>query len=278
LNLSSLKNAQRAWAVRTGRTVDAAGYVPDLSANTIVPLCEESLREFALGSGGELNAGRRGAPPKLLATHSSAALACNAFEYWRPQQYWRIVELALALPSRIVSFQYEAHFPTGLEGKPPNLDVLLALFDGSVCAIESKFTEPFRSRSSFAALKEKYFPNQQPIWTERGLPACGELAMALRSGEISFRRLDATQLLKHALGLKASGRPFALAYMWLDMDTAGADEHREDIERFSRCVGSELAFRAISYQQFLKELRLYAGTCHDRFFDYFEDRYGCDGR
>jgi len=278
LSLTALKNTQRAWADRTGHAVDAAGYVSEIAMNLLVPLCDDSLQNFLRGSGGELKARHPGARAKLLATHSSAALACNAFEYWRSRG-WGFIEAALELPARIVSFNYEAQFPTGLEGEPPNLDVALGLSDESVWAIESKFTEPFRgTKQVSAALKDKYFPGQRPIWTERGLPACGELAAALRRGDMSFRRLDAPQLLKHGLGLKMSGRSFALAYMWLDSDTAGGTEHREEIDRFSQAVGAELCFRPMSYQQFIAKLRLCAGPHHNPFFAYFADRYGCQAR
>jgi hypothetical protein len=75
-----MKKAQRAWAARTDHAVDAAGYVREIAMNLMVPLCEDSLRDFSRGSGGELKASRQGARVKLLATHSSAALTCNAFE------------------------------------------------------------------------------------------------------------------------------------------------------------------------------------------------------
>lgn len=275
MSITSLKNAQRAWAERTGRAVDAAGYVDNLDSNLMIPLCEQSLSDFSRGSGGELKARRRNARAKLFATHSSAALACNAFEYWRIHGL-NIIELALGLPASIESFQYEAQFPTGLEGEPPNLDVALRLSNRSIWAIESKFTEVFRQpKLPVSALKEKYFNKQQAIWTERGLPSCGKLATALRTGDIGFRRLDAVQLLKHALGLKASGLPFVLVYMWLDIETKAGDEHRADIDLFSKAVGVEIGFRAIPYQKFIAQLRIYASAQHDPFFAYFADRYGC---
>jgi hypothetical protein len=65
LSLASLKNAQRAWAARTDRAVDAVGYVRGLDINLMVPLCEESVRDFARGSGGELKARRQSGRAKL---------------------------------------------------------------------------------------------------------------------------------------------------------------------------------------------------------------------
>jgi hypothetical protein len=250
-----------------------------MAQNLLIPLCNDSLRDFARGSGGELRKARRsGARAKLLATHSSAALACNAFEYWRSRE-WALVEIALGLPAPVVSFNYEAQFPTGLEGEPPNLDAAFGLRDGSIWAIESKYMEPFRpSKSAVAALKEKYFPDGRPIWTERGLPACGELAAALRRGDVFFRRLDAVQLLKHALGLKMCGRRFTLAYMWLDSNTKAGEEHRSEVDRFSKAVGTEISFLPLSYQQFVTKLRLHSGPNHDPFFTYFAERYGCETR
>ena len=65
MSLASLKNAQRAWAARTDRAVDAVGYVRGLDINLMVPLCEESVRDFARGSGGELKARRQSGRAKL---------------------------------------------------------------------------------------------------------------------------------------------------------------------------------------------------------------------
>jgi hypothetical protein len=65
LSLASLKNAHRAWAAQTDRAVDAAGYVRGLDMNLMVPLCEESLRGFARGSGGESKARRQSGRARL---------------------------------------------------------------------------------------------------------------------------------------------------------------------------------------------------------------------
>jgi hypothetical protein len=70
--------------------------------------------------------------PSNKAVHSSSALVCNLFDYWRtanPEAIGRAIDIAL--PVKVV--RYEAQLPTGLRGSPPTLDLLLVASSTLAC-------------------------------------------------------------------------------------------------------------------------------------------------
>ena len=102
---------QQDWAARRKIAV-RSGYVESLDANLFQPLHSDTLMEFQRGSGGEL--GRNGHRGKMLALHSSSALAVNVFDYWRGRPLaW--VAGRLSLTSEPSSLHFEAQFPTGYQ-------------------------------------------------------------------------------------------------------------------------------------------------------------------
>ena len=271
-----MKAYQLRWALKRGYSPDAKGYVDNLALNLFQPMAPDSVADFSRGSGGELKAGNRGGQPKMHALHSSSALACNIFDYWRTNGVSVIGE-ALGIEPLIERLTFEAQFKTGLRGHPPNLDVALWLLSGDVWAIESKFTEPFDTPERGPAFKAKYFPAGRPVWTDFRLSQCGALAAALQAGAEAFRHLDAAQLLKHALGLQVT-RPgrFTLCYLYVDDDDLEAELHRDEIAKFGASVVGDFPFVPLSYTTFLKRLQAVVGEGHDAYFAYISARYGCN--
>jgi hypothetical protein len=148
-----------------------------------------------------------------------------------------------------------------------------------VHAIESKFTEWLTPKSATKPpLKDKYFASGAKVWSAVGLPDTQQLAERMQSREISFRYLDAAQLVKHALGLASNlGRNFQLLYLYFDGlgSEPAAIAHRSEISQFSEQVGSELGFLAMSYQDLLE--RLHANDEVDRDYClYLQSRYRWD--
>jgi hypothetical protein len=74
--VETIKQRQREWAARTGQTLTDKGYCGCDDDNIYGGLSDSARREFGEGGGQEL-AG------KIRAPHSSSALACNWFDYWR---------------------------------------------------------------------------------------------------------------------------------------------------------------------------------------------------
>lgn len=114
------------------------------------PLSACSRRDLAGGDGSEL--GKGGGRGKIQALHSSAALACNFFDYWRGRDLG-LLSRALGISVRLCAVAFEQKFPTRLGGIAPNLDVVLYGCDGSLFAVESKFTEPFTKSKTKCFLK-----------------------------------------------------------------------------------------------------------------------------
>lgn len=262
---SAVLERQRRWARITGRKADSRGYLATVEANLWQPMCEQSRAAFAKGSGSELKR-------KMRALHSSSALAVNFFEFWtKPDR--APLGAALNLRSPITEIAFEAQHHTGLEGNPPNLDVCLTLASGHTVAIESKFCEWLSRKSpNKEHFKPKYFPVGCELWTARGLPKCQALAADIRAKREHFTFLDAPQLLKHALGLATQlAERFDLHYIYCDWPGPESVPHKAELRRFSDRVGTELRFKAYTYQDLLQ--RLEAQQIDSRYVKYLRERY-----
>jgi hypothetical protein len=264
-----LERRQRRWAESAGVAVDARGYVRWENDNLRAALAPEVRAAFERGS--ELEPGRH-RPPKLWALRSSAALVVNVFDYWRGRNAEPLL-VALGRTPAPAELEFEAPFPTGLEGEPPAVDVALRLNSGGVLAIESKFSEWLTRRPRRTAVfKPKYFA-AGAIWARHGLPRCEGLAADLQSGAERCRHLHAAQLLKQALGLAiaAPGR-FAVHYLYYDWPGRESAVHRAELERFAARVGAELRFQASTYQELYRGLRRIDGV-EPAYLEYLRARY-----
>jgi hypothetical protein len=274
-----VRKRQRRWANSQGLAFDARGYVATVDANLFRPLSPAARADFERGDGTELSE-TAARPAKMRALTSSAALVANVFDHFvreDPAPLLAALGLSPAIGrssalARPISF--EARFPTGLAGHPPNVDVALELASGTVVGIESKFTEWFApKRGAKAALKDKYFGGDAEPWSSSGLPKCQALAADLKSGRERFRFLAAAQLLKHALGL-ATQHPAhcALRYLYFDVPGRVSSAHRDELARFAARVDADIAFEAMTYQQLYRALRLCEGVDAGH-IDYLSARY-----
>lgn len=271
MSYRALRLAQLTWANAIGLRVDERGYVKDPADNLFL-LSKGIKADFERGSGGEFRFGKDGQPPKICALHSSAALACNAFGYWRENGLEHLGKI-FQLSHSIERLEFEAQFPTGLSREPPNLDIALFLRSGEIVGIESKFCEPSYRSKSRSKLKDKYFKSGKPIWETYGLTRCARLATSIRSGVRRFEYFDAPQMLKHALGLTINTQSFQLYYIYFENDGAVGVEHRRELDRFMEAIGDDFKFRSLTYSELIAGLRAHAGALHTRYFDYFATRY-----
>lgn len=231
---------------------DRKGYLAGYEANLFRPLSAASLSCFQAGSGNEL-VGTGDRPAKMCALHSSSALVVNVFDYWidRPD----VILAALDLPTGGVSIKFEAQFPTGLDGNPPNLDVAIKWADGTWLGIESKFTEWLTPKpANKEVFRSKYFPRDSGIWSALGLHRCQQLAAAINGGAMTYRYLDAPQLLKHALGLACSGGPFELLYLYFDVQGPESRVQRAELDDFAERTGGDFLFHVVRYQDVYRGL------------------------
>ncbi|HVB56989.1 MAG TPA: hypothetical protein VNE63_11230 [Candidatus Acidoferrales bacterium] len=267
---SQILTQQQNWAANQKVAV-RSGYTETLDANLFQPLHRDTLADFQRGSGDEL--GRNGNRGKMLALHSSSALAVNVFDYWRSRSLaW--VAGALSLSADPVLLRFEAQFPTGLPGNPPNLDLEFVLVNGHRIAVESKFTEPYTYANHAEPFKSKYFPTANGLWYDCGLPRCQEIADRLHRRESQYQHLNVAQLLKHVLGLaRPSVGQFTLFYLWYALPSDEARRHGEEIKAFADDIGSEVDFRALSYQELFSSALRGLDAEHVAYLNYIGERY-----
>jgi hypothetical protein len=183
--LDTIKALQRAWAQNCGRIVDVAGYCACVDDNIFRGLSRSAQRDFENGDGTEL--GKASSRGKIQALHSSSALACNWFDYWRDKDLETLAR-AFGVLGSFSTLELERKLSTGLGGIGPNLDVLLT-GNRTPFAIESKFTEPYTKSKKKTYLKPKYFYDDRKMWTEMGLPGCQYVADLLPGGQHKFARI-----------------------------------------------------------------------------------------
>jgi hypothetical protein len=230
--------------------------------------------EYGGGAGGELEwAYRNGrmCPPKMHAAHSSAALVVNTFALWKHN----LAELVLCGYRQFSSLRFEVKLPTGLGGIPPHVDVLAGTPSHAVVAIESKATEFLQEHP--AVFAESY---SSARW-----PACvGSYTAAMRclqADPVRFLHLDATQLIKHALGLGTRYGAEAVTLLYTFWEPANRDEypefdrHSEEVQEFAALVaGSSVRFTWTTYPDLWREwarqdnqwLRQHASKLMERYF------------
>jgi hypothetical protein len=269
---TNIQAKQMAWAQARGLFADERGYLPSYTENLFEPLSPAGTACFSSGSGNELLA-RDGTPAKMCALHSSSALAVNVFHHWRQSPDSVLTVLNLRAGGRDVKF--EAQFPTGLPGNPPNLDLCVWRTDASLVGIESKFTEWLNAKPSGKELfKSKYFPPDRALWASHGLRGCQQTAQALMRQELTFRYLDAPQLLKHALGLACSKQRFELCYLYFEARVPEAEVHRRELDEFRASIRGDFDFHILTYQDVFARIREFATMTSDsNYLTYLEERY-----
>ena len=270
---AALHQQQHDWATGASQLPDSRGYLGSYDLNLFQPLSLDAHRAFTRGSGSELLP-TEGRPAKMAALHSSSALAVNAFDYWSGKPLASIAS-ALGIEQSPTHFRFEAQFPTGLGGTPPNLDLAFSYPNGHILGVESKFSEWLSPKPPHKeSFKAKYFPKDEFLWSQAGLPNAQRLADAMQKHERVFRHLDAAQLLKHMLGLATAAPGLtSLYYLYYDCPGQESSIHRAEIEAFADLIGKDIRFYWANYQQFFGHLRTALGEEHRPYVDYVTRRY-----
>jgi len=247
-------------------SMDAAGYVENLLDNLYGrTLSANAEKEFAQGDGGELGG-------KMRALHSSSALVYNFFDFWRQTDPSAIVD-AMGFESGAYSMSFERKLekPPGISGNRANIDVFLQdQITGRSIAIEAKFTEPCH-RHTKLELKPAYV-RVPGLWD--GCPGCAQLASDLVVNQSGFSYLDASQLLKHIVGLKTflRGAPFVLVFLWYRFPGIEVDTVESEVSEFKRRIGNEVDFKSLTYQELFQNLSG-EGLKHRDWLEYMSNRY-----
>ena len=280
---------QRLWAERQGirlgsslrhaeseedRARGAKTRVYDLHDNLFEPLMDEARQEFEAGDGGELNV--NSGDGNMYAVHSSSALCCNLFHYWRRTGQFSPMAQACRLPStgiQHVRFEVKHRIADRFD-RAPNLDVEFGYGASNrlrASAIECKFGEPFGREHQ--GLRKAYL-EEPSLWQD--LPGCQELAIQISPEDRRFKHLHAAQLLKHVLGLKNSyGKEgFRLLYLWYAVPGSQGVQHAQEIEEFTAiAVRDGILFQSLTYQQVIARLASDHRETHRAYIDYVTERY-----
>lgn len=251
-------------------------YTEELDQNLFQPLPLEVIQQFNQADGNELRASSNGDLPKIQAVHSSAAIAINLFSYWLSNPLPIAIACKFCSPKNTSSLkmEFEAKVPiSDTFERAPNLDVLFRIADNPqfrAFAIESKFSEPFNSRSH-RGLNPAYL--ELDLWTE--LQHLKALATRLSPDDHEFRYLDAAQLIKHVLGLtRAFKQQFKLLYLYYDALSSDSARHEAEIDKFEQVAQQDkVEFRALSYQDLINNLANQHRTEHEAYIRYITARY-----
>lgn len=245
--------------------------------------------------------------PKMSALHSSSALVVNLFQYWQNQEINKTpLLIALGLVNDNdkvgdVKINFEEKLQIKYEdGKiiknvkfgTPNLDVMIE-FGDKIIAIESKFTEPYINESDKNSKMQDSYIEKESLWKE--IPHIEKLANAIHAQNYQIenceikesievlrktKHLDAAQLIKHILGLRADNekiskdKKITLLYLWYNVpNTTEAKEHQEEIEAFASIAEADgINFHHITYQKVIEYLKNYENE-HKDYIDYLIERY-----
>lgn len=212
--------------------------------------------------GNEIDSGKIDSP------RSSAALAANTFGFF----LCRVAELPTlpgcedeVWPADSLTLEKKLPIPK-IRGIAPHPDALVTT-GSALIGIESKRFEPF-DRNRVRDLPEAYW---QPVWGEK-MPGYQRIRDNLRESKGNRYSLDATQLFRHALGLRTAvnreggeyqGLKPILFYIYaepsawpdgLPVAEEAVSQHQKEIAAFAQEVnGDEVKFVACSYRQLLEE-------------------------
>jgi len=250
---------QKEWAQANGIAVDSHGYTCDGKDNLYESLDAEVVNELAAGRGDELE-------KKIRALHSSSALVCNVFHYWRYRSVDSIAKIC-GCPGGMNSLLFESKHNIQKNRFPAHLDLEFRGPNLRPTGVESKFTEPYNR--GLKKLNPFYRDNR--LWV--GLPRCGSLADTIINGKEKYYRFDAPQLLKHILGMKTKySKDFELVYLWYKYESEETEEHNIEMCRFQEYLDGEINCRTLTYQKIFEEIRR-CPYAEPSYVTYLERRY-----
>lgn len=227
----------RARAALEGRR--GASHAATLREALVPSLSEEDVAwvdaQLAARAKGELRPTKDGAVPVHRAW-SSTQLVASAFAFWRTRPQDLVVP-GVDGPFTDVRLEERLAIPHG--GGNPNLDVALDGPDGLV-GIEAKLTEHLRP-STPRPWKPAY---HRPAMRAALDGAWRVIFDDLRDGRWAPRRLDAGQLVRHALSLRGAG-----TLVYLRWAPEPLPDHDAELAELQDRLGADAApaFRALTY-------------------------------
>jgi hypothetical protein len=232
--------------------VDGTGRAERFEDNLVSTLSAEqiaTLREqLSGGDGRELEFASDGTRPDAHAAHSSSALAFNAFGGWLGHEQDLVADGVTGFTDQL---RVEARQRIFRGGRAPNLDCVITGPE-VVLGVESKLTE-FLSPHSAKQWSPAYSRDSCRALFDDGWLRTLDDAIA---GDYHPRFLDATQLLKHALGVSKQHPARERHLLYVFWEPCDADDHgefalhRAEVAEFAERVGTgSPRFHALSYPE-----------------------------
>lgn len=254
-------------------------YTPELNQNLLEPLEPSVCESFSKGDGNEI-IGSPDSPAKMQAIHSSSALSVNIFQYWQKINQIPVIAAACGfcqkgndVSKRMV---FEDKYPIDNKFRfSPNIDVVFWNSESSKFsrfAIECKFSEPYSSQGH-CGLKPEYM-NLGILWKD--ISNIHDLAKLICPNDTKFSHLNAAQLIKHILGLKAKfgKNEFRFLYLWYDVLGEEGASHRREVKVFSEVMKADgVKFHSMSYQELIVKLSNEYRREHEDYIKYVTERY-----
>lgn len=229
---------------------DREPYAENLEANLVEGITSSMFKEDYKNGGQEMES-RKAAPEKMAAIRSSSALVVNTFARWRVDPG----SLRIMGHQRFEAMKFEAKCPTGRQGTPPHLDVLLTA-GKLVLGIESKCLEYLTpQKAEFVAAYDK-------IKDDSRIASWFPYIEELRQQPDRYEHLDAAQLIKHWLGLFHTFQdrePCLLYLFWEPMNWSDVREfrkHRKEVNDFKNWIRPIApAFEMLTYAELWESWR-----------------------
>lgn len=223
-------------------------FLPDVPSDAI-------LAALLRAPGNEVATGKFDAP------ESSQALAANAFGRFlaQPALLPPLPSVPMGRPEQ-AALLVEMHFPWR-GGRHPWGDVALTTATSFVGICARRY-EPFRPAKSNRFAE----PYDSVDWGD-GMDRFDALRTALTNGTLTYRHLDAVQLVKLAYGLRTQahkrGRGAVLVYLhaapatWANgkpVDPAALKRHAAEVDDFARrVVGNDVAFAQVRWSDLISQ-------------------------
>jgi hypothetical protein len=279
-----ISQQQKQWAARHRIGFNGSSRVVDIDANLFRPLHPDSYADFTAGDGGELMG-------KIKALHSSAALVCNTFDYWRTRP--DVIGKCLGFSSKANELSFEKKlmlfdsvipdYSSDPRRKRPNADVYMSDHDLQwQLAIEAKFTEPYvkyPKRPGVKAFTSTYFRSEvEELWS--GMQGTRIVAERIQGGWNAFKMLDPTQLITTALACRANfgASGWKLVFLWYEVNENGeaTDDSKqlaEEIAQFTAFIGNEVPFESLTWQALFRCLEENTSAEDSEYLAYLQGRY-----
>jgi hypothetical protein len=268
-----IHDSQENWAKQKHlklKYVEEEAYTLSLAPNLYYPtLSTSTIDEYLAGKGNEFKG-------HMKALCSSSALVVNVFEYWKQKGRVSDILQVFGEYSDEKEMFFEKTHAILRWGTPPHLDIEFCGGSKRPLAIESKFAEPYRSKTTQRNdTNLKQYLDENDIW--RGLAKLKNLARDVHQEEktkTSWPYLDVPQLIKHILGLTKAYKPkgFTLLYLWFDCKTEESSGHRADIKKFNDKIKGEVHFKSLSYQELFNKIQAIPNV-DPNYTKYLKERY-----